>query len=120
MRLSLLVAAFFVAVIPQSTLAAVPNCSGTNGWPAGNAYTRLKNAGILEPETTDFTKTRVNRLASEKIGKDLYRQIYEITFVKKAGDVVTVVAVSDASHEECSMGGVKVFVVSQQMGDLKK
>ena len=120
MRLRLLVAVFCVALIPQSTLASVPNCSGTESWPAGNAYAQLKNAGILESETTDFTKTRVNRLASEKIGKDLYRQIHEITFVKKAGDKVTVVAVSDGSHEECSMGGVKVFVVSQQMGDLKK
>jgi len=120
MRSSLLVAVFFAAFIPQSALAAVPNCSGINGWPAGNAYAQLKNAGLLEPETTDFTKTRVNRLASEKIGKDLYRQVHEITFVKNAGDKVTVVAVSDASHEECSMGGVKVFVVSQQLGDLKK
>ncbi len=83
------------------------------------AYTHLKNAGILESETTDFTKTRVSRLASEKIGKDLYRQIHEVTFVKKAGDKVIAVAVSDASQEECSMGGVKVFVVSQQLGDLK-
>ena len=120
MRLSLLVAVLFVAFLPQSTLAAVPNCSGTESWPSGMAYTHLKNAGILESETTDFTKTRVNRLASEKIGKDLYRQIHQITFVKKAGDAVTVVAVSDASHEECSMGGVKVFVVSQQLGDPKK
>ena len=120
MRLSLLVAVFFVAFIPQSTLAAVPNCSGADSWPSGNAFAQLKNAGILESETTDFTKTRVNRLASEKIRKDIYRQIYEITFVKKAGDEVTVVAVSDASHEECSMGGVKVFVVSQRLGDLKK
>ena len=116
----MLAAAFFVAFIPQSTFASVPNCAGTNSWPSGNAYAQLKNAGILESETTDFTKTRVNRLASEKVGKDLYRQIYEIKFVKKAGDEVTVVAVSDASRQECSMGGVKVFVVSQQLGDPKK
>ena len=115
----MLVAVFFVAFIPQSTLASEPNCSGANSWASGISYTHLKNAGILESETTDFTKTRVNRLASEKVGKDLYRQVHEITFVKKAGDKVTVVAVSDASHEECSMGGVKVFVVSQQLGDLK-
>ena len=120
MRSGLLVAVFFVAFIPQSTLAVVPNCSGTNSWPAGIAFTHLKNAGMLESETTDFAKTRVSRLASEKIGKDLYRQVHEIAFVKKAGDQVTVVAVSDASHEECSMGGVKVFVVSRQFGDLKK
>lgn len=119
MRFSLLVAVVVVALIPRSTFAAAPNCSGTEGWPAGMAFTHMKNAGILDNETIDFTKTRVHRLVSEKIGKDLYRQVHEVTFVKKAGDEVTALAVSDASHEECSMSGVKVFVVSQQLGDPK-
>ena len=72
-----------------------------------------------DPESVDFSAYET-KVRNSEIEKDLYRQIHEITFVKKAGDVVTVVTVSDASHEECSMGGVKVFVVSQQLGDPKK
>ena len=83
------------------------------------AFVHLKNAGLLQNETIDFTKTQITRLASEKIGKDLYRQVHQITFFRKSMDKISVVAVSDASYEECSMSGVVVFVISQQLGDLK-
>jgi hypothetical protein len=56
------------------------------------------------------------RLASEKVGKDLYRQVYDITFYEKTGSKIEVITSSKASNEECSMSGVDVFVVSRRLG----
>lgn len=118
MKKYLLIGLFVLA--PQWAIASSPACSGVNGWAASMAYAHLKNEGLLHSETTDFTKTNVMRLASEKVGADLYRQVHQITFTEKSGHTVEVITINDASHEECSMSGVQVFVVSQQLGDLKQ
>jgi len=76
----------------------------------------LKNAGLVQNETIDFAKTQVTRLASEKIGPDRYRQLHQVSFTNKSGDTVVVITLNDASHKECSMSGVNVFVVSRQLG----
>ena len=91
-------------------------CSGPDNWAAGSAYAHLKNAGLVAPETVDFPKVRVVLLAQQKIGKDLYRQIHEITYPLKSGLVVRVVTTSNASSEECSMSSVKIRVVGQTLG----
>ena len=119
MRQYLLLLSIVLFCVPRFAEASSPECSGPNNWASSMAYVHLKNAGLLQPETTDFAKTQVTRLASEKIGKDLYRQVHQVTFTKKSMDKISVVAVSDASHEECSMGRVDVFVISQQLGDVK-
>jgi hypothetical protein len=64
----------------------------------------------------DFTKTKTMRLASEPIGKDLYRQVHRVTFTEKSGKLIDVITVSSASREECSMGEVDAFLVSKQPG----
>jgi hypothetical protein len=56
-----------------TAIAGNPDCGGPNGWAARMALTHLKNAGLILMES-DFTTPKVVRLASEKIGKDLYRQ----------------------------------------------
>lgn len=48
-----------------------PDCTGVEQWPASMAFVHLKNAGLIDKERIDFTKTSVVRLASEKVGKDL-------------------------------------------------
>jgi hypothetical protein len=45
-----------------------PDCSG--GWPTNMAFVHLKNAGLADNYSVDFSKTKTVRLASEKIGKD--------------------------------------------------
>lgn len=90
-----------------------PPCTN---WPESMALVHLKNAGITDPTKIDESKTRIIRLASEKIGKDLYRQVYDITFVEKGGTRVEVVTSNKASWQECSMSGVDVFVVSRHIG----
>ena len=84
------------------------------------AFTHLKNAGLIYNETTDFKKTKVVRIASEKIGKDLYRQVHDIVFSETDGSKIEVVTVNDASHDECSMSGVEVYVISNRLGSLKE
>jgi hypothetical protein len=81
------------------------------------AFVHLKNAGITTNEKIDFKMTTTTRLASEKIGKDLYRQIHHVTFTEKAGKTIEVITSNEASSEECSMSGVKIFVISQHLGD---
>jgi len=97
----------------QAEMTHGPDCSG--GWPTNMAFVHLKNAGLADNDTVDFSKTKTVRLASEKIGKNLWHQVYHITFTKKSGDAIEAIAVHDASQEECSMTGVQVFVVSKHL-----
>jgi hypothetical protein len=90
-----------------------PDCSG--GWPTNIAFAKLKNAGITDNAKVDFTKTKTVRLASERIGNGLYHQVYDVKFTQKSGDVIEVIAVHNASYEECSMTGVEIFVISKHL-----
>ena len=90
-----------------------PDCSG--GWPTNMTFVHLKNAGLTDNSSIDFSKTKTVRIASEKVGKDLWHQVYHVTFTKKSGDAIDAIAVHDASQEECSMTGVEVFVVSKHL-----
>lgn len=100
--------------LPALSLAAGPPCAN---WPANMALVHLKNAGITDPAKVDDTRTTAVLLASQKIGRDLYRQVYDITFHEKSGVTVEVITASDASSRECSMSGVEVYVVSRKIGD---
>ncbi len=80
------------------------------------ALVHLKNAGITDPSQIDESKTKAVRLASEKLGKNRYRQVYDITFHDKAGQMIEVITSSEASSSECSMSGVDVYVVSRKLG----
>ncbi len=84
------------------------------------AFVHLKNAGLADNSSIDFPKTKTSRLASEKVGKDLWRQVYHVTFTKKSDETIEAIAVHDASLEECSMSGVEVFVVSKHLNPDRK
>jgi hypothetical protein len=103
--------------LPLPTLAESPNCASADGYPTSMAFVYLKNAGLIDNNTTDFKKTKVIRLASEKIGRDLYRQIHHISFTEKSGNIIEVITSNDASNVECSMSGVTVFVISRHLGE---
>jgi hypothetical protein len=108
-----LVIAFLLAVtVPataQSSKAHGPDCSG--GWPTNMAQASLKNAGLLNNMEIDFAMTKTTRLASENVGKDLWHQVYLVTFSKRSGEKIQAVVVHDASSQECSMSGVQVYAV---------
>ncbi len=90
-----------------------PDCSGS--WPTIMTFVHLKNAGLTNNDKIDSSKTKTMRLASEKIGKDLYHQVYLVNFTEKSGGTIEAIAVHNASTVECSMSGVEVFVVSQHL-----
>ncbi len=81
------------------------------------AFTWLKNAALVSNEDLDFKRTEVVEIASEKIGKDLYRQIHRVRFYKRNSDTLDVITVNNASHDECSMSGVDVYLISRKLGD---
>jgi len=83
------------------------------------AFVHLKNADITNNENLDFSKTKTRRLASEKIGNDLYRQIHYVTFTEKSGNIIEIITSNEASNEECSMSGVTVYIVSGHLGENK-
>lgn len=102
-------------VSSASVLAGSPDCTYFDAWPSSMAFVELKNAGLADNESLDFSKTTIVRLASEKIGKHLYRQVHRVRFVKKTGEQIEVITANDASHQECSMSDVDVYVVSQRL-----
>lgn len=95
-----------------------PDCSG--GWPTMMAFVLLKNAGVTDNSKVDFSKSKTTRVASEQIAPGLWRQVYDVTFTEKSGEKIEAIAVSDASSEECSMSGVKLFVVSRRLSSVTK
>jgi hypothetical protein len=109
------------AALPTASFAKDPQCNGIESWPTAMAFVQLKNAGIADNDDIDFSKTATVRIASQKMGKDpyyhedLYRQVHNVKFIKKSGEVIELITVSDATHSECSMGKVDVFVVSSHL-----
>ena len=63
------------------------------------AFVLLKNEGITNNEKIDFSKTETVRLASEKTGKDLWHQVYDVTFTEYSGRRIEAIAVHDASKK---------------------
>lgn len=113
MMLTLALPSFWVSAKP-------PDCTSANAWPAAMAFTYMKNSGIVSNDDLDFKKTLVTRLASEKIGKDLYRQVHLVRFIKNSGEAIEAITVNEASREECSMSGVDVYLISKRLGDYSK
>lgn len=74
------------------------------------------NAGITNIDKIYFTKTVTTRVASEQIGKDLFRRVHNVVFTEKSGNTIEVITVSDASSEECPMGAFDVYQVKNHFG----
>lgn len=110
MKLKLML--FTLAWAPVLAFAA-PKAPDCHSWPMNIAKGWLKNAGIADIYRFDETRTKVELLASEKKGKDLYTQVYSIIFYSKDGKSYHVITKSDASNEECSMGGVDSYLVEK-------
>ena len=108
-----LVLAMTTVLQSQDQTTRGPDCSGR--WPTIMSLVHLKNAGLIDASQIEASKTTTVRLASEKTGKNLWRQVYYVTFVLKSGEAVQTIAVHDASLDECSMAGVEVFVVSHHL-----
>jgi hypothetical protein len=116
MRIRILITAFLLGGIAFSAAAKHPDCSGVERWATSMAFVNLKNAQLTNNDELDFSKTKTVRLASEKIGKDLYRQIHYVVFAEKSGRTIEVITSNDASNDECSMSAVTVYVINKRLG----
>ena len=108
-----LAAAIILSTAPA--FAKDPDCGGPNHWPAAMVFVAMKNAKIVTNDQIDFSRTRVTRIASEKIGPDLWRQVHLVQYFRRDGSALEAIAVSDSSQEECSMGEVQTFVISEKL-----
>ncbi len=115
-NLKLLIVSILLVLSPSLAVAGNPDCAGVDRWPTKMAFVHLKNVGLTDNNRLDFTKTKTIRLASEKIGDNLYRQVHHIIFTEKSGHKIETITINNASNEECSMSDVDVFVVSQHLG----
>jgi hypothetical protein len=114
MRAALKVVMAAIFAMPAAVaLSKSPDCAS---WPTNMALVHLKNAGLIDIPSVIEAQTKAVRLASEKVGKDLHQQVYDITFHTKDGKTIEVITNSQASSEECSMSGVDVYVVSKKIG----
>jgi hypothetical protein len=116
MRIPSVIAFLLLASVALEAAARHPDCAGVERWATSMAFVHLKNAHLTDNDDLDFRKTKTVRLASEKIGKDLYRQIHYVVFTEKSGRTIEVITSNDASNVECSMSAVTVFVVSKRLG----
>ncbi len=94
-------------------IPVMPDCTGPEQWPTSLAFAALKNNGITDSPMLNFTGTTTRRLASEPIAGDLFRQVHHVTFTETLGRTLQVITVSDASRDDCSVGGVDVYVIGQ-------
>lgn len=101
---------------------AVPRVSEwlpCSSWPTDIGEARLKEMRLLDPAQVDERRISAMPLAIQKIGPDLYRQVYHIVFPFKKPDIdgrtlVEIVTVNNASSDECSMSGVEVYVIGRK------
>jgi hypothetical protein len=78
----------------------------------------LKNMGFLSSlQDIDEPKTQTTRLAAQKIGKNLYAQVYDIIFHLRSGKTLHIITRNTVSNEECSVGHLDVYVVSKKILD---
>ena len=73
-------ALLLVLAIPSMCFAKWTPCAS---WPTNAAAVHLQNAGLVKIDQLDEAKTKAVPIASEKIGKDLYRQVFDITLYAK-------------------------------------
>lgn len=99
---------------PQPNRTHGPDCSG--GWTTDVTLALLKGAGLVNVRELDFSKTRTVRLASERIGKDLWHQVYRVIYVRNSGESIEAIAIHDASQGECSMTAPELFVIAKHLG----
>ena len=96
-------------------VSKAPDCSGPDHYAANVAFAALKNADALTNENVDFTRVKSSTIVSQRIGKDLWRQVFRVAFPLKSGSTVEAIVVSDASSEECSMSDAQIFLVSRAL-----
>lgn len=88
-----------------------PNLSG--GWPTSLTLLVLQDGGLVDAGQIDESGTQTEQLASEKVGKNLWNQIYFVRFKLRTGKAVEAIARVSASSVPDMRSGPVVYVVSK-------
>ena len=88
-----------------------PDLSGN--WPTTMTLAVLQHAGLADERLIDSSGTRTVRLASEKVGKNLWHQVYFVRFKLRTGGTVEAIAIIDDSTVADMRSGPAVYVVSK-------
>ncbi|WP_087021911.1 hypothetical protein [Thaumasiovibrio subtropicus] len=92
----------------------IPDCSGAERWPSAMVQVNLKNEfGIT---LSDIEKIDVERIANQPLDEEVHRQVHEVTLTLNDNRVFKAITLHDASAEECSMSGVKIYWVQKESG----
>ena len=90
-------------------------------WPMVMAESWIKDTKKVELK---LDKTIGERIASQKIKKGLFNNIFIFNFVDDKDQEYKVITKNLASTEECSISGVEVYMISNQnnerVGDYKQ
>jgi hypothetical protein len=73
----------------------------------------LKDAGLVDVGQVDSSGTQTVRLASEKVGKNLWNQFYFVKFKLRTGGTVEAIAGINESKNVDMRSGPVVYVVSK-------
>ncbi|MBS1002926.1 hypothetical protein [Acetobacter thailandicus] len=82
-------------------------------WPLGITWGKLKNEGYVTPEDYAPNSPTAKLLAFGKVKKNLYRQVYLLTYSRKSKKPIYVITTNDVNNEECSAGPVEVFLIEK-------
>jgi hypothetical protein len=88
-----------------------PNLRGS--WPTTMTLHVLRDEGLVDAAQIDESGTQTERLASEKVGNDLWNQIYFVRFKLRTGKTVEAIARVSASSDADMRSGPVVYVVSK-------
>ncbi|MCC8402469.1 hypothetical protein LJ655_11300 [Paraburkholderia sp. MMS20-SJTN17] len=100
-------------VTPVICLARPPGLPCTS-WPVSMAEATLQNAGLVKAGEFDESRIKTTPISIEKVGKDLYKQVFDIVLHSRSGRDFHVITVNTASSTECSMSGVDVYLIDRK------
>jgi len=75
----------------------------------------MKNEGLLTNESVRWKQVQSRTIASQRIGKNLWRQIFRVTYPLTTGRKIEAIVVEEVSFDECSMSNPQIFLVSKAL-----
>lgn len=82
------------------------------------AQVSLTNAGLIDQTKVDYHKTEVQLLLKKTFGGGRYEQVFYMTLHQTDGKSISIVTDSTTESDgECPGSDIKIFVVSQVLGE---
>ena len=75
----------------------------------------MKNEGLLTSYNVLWKQVRGRTIASQRIGKNLWRKVFRVTYPLTTGTKVEAIVVEDVSTDECSVSEPQIFLISKAL-----